>query len=376
MAPAKSRGPGDGTTRQLPSGRWQARFRGADGTRRAAPQTFDTKLDATTWLSAQARDLDRGIWQPPAEKRSAGTVRSYSEQWLSSRDLKPRTRGDYRKLLDRAILPALGDVPLDKLTPTTVRNWHASLDPKKATWRAHAYSLLRAIYSTAVTDDLVSANPCRVRGAGQAKKRHTTRVASLGELEVIVGAVPDRYRAMVLLAAWCGLRFGELTELRRHSIDLERKVLRVDFGVVRVDGEVIVGTPKSEAGQRTVTIPPHLLPLLETHLRRHVGRSPSALVFPAKHGGHMAPSSLYTVWYPARKAAGRSDLTFHDLRHTGATFAAATGATLADLMARLGHSTAAAAMRYQHAAQDRDRAIADALSGFAEAKVVPLRRVK
>ena len=87
----------------------------------------------------------------------------------------------------------------------------------------------------------------------------------------------------------------------------------------------------------------------------------------------MQLSTLNTVWHPARTAAGRPDLRFHDLRHTGATLAAATGATLADLMARMGHSTPAAALIYQHAASDRDKAIAQALSGFAEAKLVPLR---
>jgi integrase len=87
----------------------------------------------------------------------------------------------------------------------------------------------------------------------------------------------------------------------------------------------------------------------------------------------MQPSTLYKVWYPAREAASRPDLRFHDLRHTGATLAAATGATLAELMARLGHSTPAAAMRYQHAAADRDRAIAEALSGFAGNNVVSLK---
>jgi integrase len=178
---------------------------------------------------------------------------------------------------------------------------------------------------------------------------------------------------MVLLAAWCGLRQGELFELRRSDIDLERGVVRVARGVVRVDGGVVVGTPKSDAGRRTVSIPPHLRPAVEDHLARHVKAAPDALLFPARHGGHMAPSTLYKVWYPARTAAGREDLRFHDLRHTGATLAAATGATLAELMARMGHSTQAAAMRYQHAAEDRDQAIAEALSGFADGKVVPLR---
>lgn len=375
-ATRQARPAGAGTLRQLPSGRWQARFRGEDGVMRSAGQTFDTKLDASTWLASQVRDVDRGIWQPPGEKAVTGTVRSYAEAWLAGRDLKPRTVQQYRQLLDRMILPALGDVALDKLSPTTVRNWHASLDPERATWRAHAYSLLRAIYSTAVADDLVTANPCRVRGAGAAKTKHDTKVASLGELEVIVAAMPDRYRPMVLLAAWCGLRFGELTELRRGDVDLDHARLRVNRGVVRVDGAPIVGDPKSEAGRRSVTIPPHLVPVVERHLEREVGPESDALLFPARHGGHMAPSALYTVFYPAREAAGRPDLRFHDLRHTGATLAAATGATLADLMARMGHSTPAAALRYQHAAQDRDVALAAALSGFAEGRVVPLRAVK
>jgi integrase len=372
----KRRTAGAGTLRQLPSGRWQARFRGDDGLMRPAPTTFDTKLDASAWLKAQAGDMERGTWAP-AEARATGTTTlgSYAESWLSSRELKPRTRLLYRGLLDDVVLAHLGDARLDRITPTTVRNWYATLSPATPTRRAHAYSLLRSIFTTAVADDLVPTNPCRIRGAGAAKKVHHTKVASLGELEVIVEAMPPRYRAMVLLAAWCGLRFGELAELRREDVDLDAGVLRVERGVTRGPGEVYVGMPKSNAGRRTVSIPPHLAPVLDAHLDEHVQSGRDALLFPARHGGHMAPASLYRVWYPARDAAGRPDLRFHDLRHTGATLAAATGATLADLMQRLGHSTPAAALRYQHAVADRDRAIAEALSGFASAKVVPLRAV-
>jgi len=209
--------------------------------------------------------------------------------------------------------------------------------------------------------------------AGASKKVHTTKVASLAELEVMVGAMPFRYRAMVLLAAWCGLRFGELAELRRGDVDLEARTVRVERAVTSRDGQVFVGDPKSQAGKRTVSLPPHLVPVLEEHLS---GTGPDgALLFPAHRGGHLAATTLHPHWKTAREAAGRPDLRFHDLRHTGATLTAATGATLADLMQRLGHSTSSAAMRYQHAAADRDRAIAEALSGFATAKVVPLRAV-
>lgn len=370
----KKRSDGTGTTRQLASGRWQARFRGPDGLMRPAPHTFDTKVDASAWLRLQTVDVDRGSWAPPDKTaKAASTLGEYAEAWLASRDLKPRTRLLYRRLLDALILPDLGDARLDRVSPKTVRTWYGDLDASKPTQRAHAYALLRGIFAGAVLDDEVATNPCRIPGAGKAKKQHQTRVATLGELETIVGALPPRYRAMALLAAWCSLRFGELAELRRGDVDLERRTVRVERAVTMRDGQVFVGDPKSDAGKRTVSIPPHLLPVLEAHLAEHVEEAATALLFPARSGRHMLGTSLHTVWSTARKAAGREDLHFHDLRHTGATLAAATGATLAELMARLGHSTPQAAMVYQHAAADRDRAIAEALSGFAGGGSTPLR---
>ena len=372
----KRRTAGAGTTRQLPSGRWQARFRGDDGVMRPASVTFDTKLDASAWLKAQAVDVQRGTWSAPeARATSTTTVKDYAETWLASRDLKPRTRLLYRSLLDALVLPGLGPARLDKVSPTTVRNWYATLDPSTPTRRAHAYSLLRSIFTTAMSDDLVPTNPCRIRGAGSSGKVHTTKVASLAELEVMVETMPPRYRSMILLAAWCGLRFGELAELRRCDVDLKARTVRVERAVTSRDGQVFVGDPKSDAGRRTVAVPPHFVPVLAAHLDEHTGPTSGALLFPAHHGGHLAATTLHGPWSKAREAAGRPDLRFHDLRHTGATLAAATGATLADLMQRLGHSTSSAALRYQHAAADRDRAIAEALSGFATAKVVALRPV-
>jgi len=236
------------------------------------------------------------------------------------------------------------------------------------------YSLLRTILNTALADDVVPANPCRVRGAGQSKRARKIREASLAELEAITKAMPARYRLMVLMAAWCALRFGELTELRRADIDVTNAIIRVRRGVVRTrDGRKVKG-PKSEAGKRDVNIPPHLMPVVKAHLLDHVSASRDALVFPAAAGGHMSPSALYAVYHPAREKAGRPDLRFHDLRHTGAVLAAATGATLAELMARLGHSTVNAAMLYQHASADRDKVIAAALSDLAT--VTPITRAK
>jgi integrase len=275
-------------------------------------------------------------------------------------------------------------VPVVAVKPSAVREWHSQLArahgkaKDRPTARAHAYGLLRTMMNTAVADELISANPCRVRGGGQVKRKVQIRPATLAELETIANAINARYQLMVLLAAWCALRFGELAELRRSDIDVKNGVVHVRRGVTRSKGRRIVKDPKSQAGKRPVNIPPHLMPMVKTHLRDHVSVGRNALVFPSTGdvARHMAPSALYRVYYPAREAAGRPDLRFHDLRHTGATLAAATGATLAVLMARLGHSRAGAAMRYQHAAEDRDRVIAEALSAMAAGSVIPIRGEK
>jgi len=184
-----------------------------------------------------------------------------------------------------------------------------------------------------------------------------------------VTAMPERYRLMVLLASWCGLRFGELAELRQGDIDQRNVRIRVRRAVVRAAGKTIVGAPKTDAGTRDVSIPPHLMPAVKEHLAKHAQWGRDGLLFPAAGGGHLAPSALYRVFYRARSAGGRDDLRFHDLRHTGAVLAAQTGATLAELMSRLGHSTASMAIRYQHAAEDRDAVIARKLSAMVETPI-------
>jgi integrase len=366
-----------GNIRKLPSGRYQASYKGPDGRRHSAPTTFDSRQYADAWLSGIRTDIQRDRWQPPdAPGKAADLPQSfgaYAAAWLAGRDLSGSTRKLYRIILGNQILPAFEDLPLTAITPAMVREWHAKLRTRTGpTQRARAYSLLRTILGTAVADDVIPANPCRVRGAGSAKTVRDTRPASLPELEALAAAMPERYRLMVLLAAWCALRFGELAELRRADVDVKNGVVHVRRAVARTDDGPEVKDPKSEAGKRDVNIPPHLMPMVHEHLIRHTARGQDALLFPAVHGGHLNPATLRRPYHRATEAAGRPDLHFHDLRHTGAVLAAATGATLAELMARLGHSTVSAAMRYQHAAADRDKVIAEALSELAAGTVTPI----
>jgi integrase len=370
-----------GNVRKLPSGRYQARYIGPDGQRRPAqradggPLTFDTRSDAEAWLALRHSEILRDEWLPPAAPKTAPPpLRTYADAWLSQRDLEDRSREHYAQLLRDHIYPGFGNTLVPGISPADVRTWHAALSKRTGpTARAHAYDLLRSIMKTAVDDELIATNPCRIRGAGQVKRAKKIRPATLAELEAIATAMPEKYRLMVLFAAWLALRFGELAELRRSDVDAASGVVHVRRGVVRTTTGRKVKGPKSEASRRAVAIPPHLLPVVKSHLRSHAAMGRDGLLFPAGHGDQLAPSTLYKVYYPARNSAGRPDLRFHDLRHTGAVLAASTGATLAELMARLGHSTPGAALRYQHAAEERDRVIAEALSKLLTASVTPIK---
>lgn len=353
-----------GSLRTLPSGRIQARYTGPDGLTHRAPVTFDTKGDAETWLSTVRADMVRGLWRP-ADNAKPMTFEDYATAWLADRTLKPRTRAHYAALLDKHITPTFGPFPLKAITPDAVRRWHAEMGTTRPTLRAHAYGLLRSILGAAVQDQLIVVNPAHIRGAGNSRRVHKIKPATLEELEAIAAAMPAKYRLMVLLASWCALRFGELAELRRGDVDLKNGVIRIRRAVARADGQAIVSTPKSDAGTRDVAIPPHLMPMVKEHLRSNIAGGKNGLLFPAADGeSHLATSTLYKAFYRARDAAGRPDLRWHDLRHTGAVLAASTGATLAELMGRLGHSTPGAALRYQHAAEGRDMQIAKALSAL------------
>jgi len=354
-----------GAIRKLPSGRFQASYAGPDLVRHKAPHTFTARMDAEAWLHKQRAAVEGDDWAPPTTRRPAAlTVGDWAEAWLADRDLKPRTRAHYRYLLDRHILPTFGDLLVKAVTPAAVRTWHANLDTGP-TAKAHAYALFKSIMGTAVEDEIIAANPCKIRGATRVKRAKRIEPATLDELTAIAERMPTRLRLIVPLSAWCALRFGEAAELRRRDFDLRAGVLRIRRGVVRAGGQVIVDTPKTDAGSRDVAVPPHLLPALKAHLRDHAQIGAEGLLFYGLKGGQLAHSSLRWHFTQAAEAAGRPDLTPHALRHTGAVLAARSGATLAELMARLGHTTPAMALVYQHAAEGRDAAIAARLSELA-----------
>ena len=352
-----------GRVRKLPSGRWQARYRAPDGQDHRAPETFKTKTAADRWLAALETDLMRGQWIDP--RAGAVLLSTYAETWLAGRaDLKVRTQELYRWLLGKYVVPQLGHLRLEELTPSTVRAWHATLlRDGSPTPTRQAYALLRAMLNTAVSDELLLRNPCLVRGAGVARSGERT-TATLAQVEALAEAVPPRYRMLILLAAWSGARWGELVALSRDRLDLEQGTMRIDRQYVELeDNSLVLDTPKTAAGIRTVHIPPHLLPELRAHLEDH--RNHPTLVFTTGLGGPLSRGGFRSTWVKAREHAGLPDFRFHDLRHTGNTLAATTGASTKELMARMGHASMRAALIYQHATAERDQGIAEALSRLA-----------
>ena len=333
------------------------------------PSTFETKMDAEAWLVAERRLLQNDEWSPARSrrakvKRSTEMFGPYAELWLEQREIKPRTRLLYQRLLERFILPSFAEISLRDITPAVVRSWHEGLPKQTPTQRAHAYSLLRSILSTAVDDEVIKSNPCRIKAAGSTRRLRTVKPVTLDQLEVLLREMPERYQALVVLGAWCGLRFGELTELRRGDVDLNDRTIFVQRGVVRVNGEVKVGKPKSEAGIRRVALPPHIVPLIGEHLQRHVLPGAGALLFPSIGDPEMQvhANTVRRHWLRARVVAGAPNLRIHDLRHTGGVMAAEEGATQKEVMVRLGHSSVNSAAPYMHAAEGRDAHIAERLS--------------
>src|SRR5688572_5139130 len=180
---------GFGTLRRLPSKRWQATYVGPDLARHTAPHTFAAKVDAEAWLAKEWALVNSDGWVAPkrrvelAERLAPPTFGEYARQWLTDRSLKPRTREGYEHLLRRYLEPEFGELLVSDLTPALVRRWWAGLSPDHPTVNARAYALLRAILTTAVTDELLASNPCRVRAASNPPTRKEIRPATLAELD-------------------------------------------------------------------------------------------------------------------------------------------------------------------------------------------------
>ena len=353
---------------RLASGRHRVRVVDPATGERVSLGTYRTRADAEQVLASALADQSRGRWRRPDSGDTC--FAAYAEQWLASRlgrggaPLRPRVRELYESQLRLHILPTFGQVRLGRIGPAMVRSWYAGLlaDGPGASTTAKCYRLLRAILNTAAEDSLIGANPCRIRGAG-AERAGERPLPTVEHVFALADAVKPRYRALILVAAFSGLRRGELFGLRRQHVDLEQGTVTVALQRQQLDsGEIVVGPPKSEAGRRTVSLPAETLDALASHLAEFAGPGPDGWVFTGDKGGPVRQGVWQDEWARARAGLGLEGIRFHDLRHAAATLAAATGAGVKEIMYRIGHSSPQAALRYQHASARRDRRIAEGLS--------------
>ncbi len=370
-------------------GRWKAFYVGPDRLRHTAGMTFSNQVRAQGWLATELGLIERGEWTPPAERRrqvaaAALTFDEFARDWIErrlvrGRPLKDRTREHYLDIHQRWFT-ALHGRTLSSITGLDIERWYHGL-PDAPRMRSHAYSLLKSIFRTAVAHRLVTESPVAVEGATARSTPKDITLLTVAQVQALADAMPARHRLLVLLAAWCGLRFGELTGLRRRDINLDQESISVEQAAVTVGGARLITTPKSAAGRRTVYLPPHVIADLHHHLASFTAPGANALVFPGTDGHPLTPGQVYghgprydqagkrkhpgNGFYKARHEIGRPDFRFHDLRHFAATMAAISGATTKELMQFAGHSDIHAAMRYQEAVTDRKRDLAHRMAALA-----------
>jgi integrase len=363
---------------QLPnkSKRFEASYIGPDRKRHYAPTTFTFREMAEGWLANERAFIERTAmssepWTSPKQRAAQQqaesiTLSDFACKWIEHRSLKPRTRKGYESLADGVILPDLGPIPLRMLTSDTIRAWHASLPADTPRRNSHAYGLLHAILATAVESELITKNPCQIKRAMSSNRKRDPVILDVAEIAALADAIGERWRALVLLSAWCGLRWGEVTELRRRDIGAGCETVSLSRGVTHRSGVCTVGSTKSDAN-RTVVIPPHIRADVKAHLDSLTGPDPDALLFVPVRGGCHLDNKTFADSYlkPALKSIGRQSVTHHDLRHFAGTMTARVGGSISETMARLGHSTSKASLMYQSAVDERQAVIAEALSALA-----------
>lgn len=388
-----------GNVRKLPSGRFQARYPDPAGRSMTAPTTFATKRDALDHIAGVRADRMRGTYRD--HRAGDAPFGQYAADWIANGGsrgrLAPKTRANNEDLL-AGLLSPLQDHALNSITPSVVRTWYSraqkdlaatlkrraddarrkvletakrrGIEPPEAppiptgeSRLRQAYALLRSILQTAVRDGLIGANPCQIVGAGTVK--HAERpLMTPDALAAIVEAMPRQWTLPVRVMFGAHLRIGEVVALRRG--DYADGLLRVERQTIRVRGEFIT-TPTKTGNARTVALPPRIASELDAFLGAAPGSS-RAPMFPRADGEAITANALGQAWRKAARSIGLGQFHVHDVRHAGLTMAAQFGATTRELMDRAGHSTARAALIYQHVAAERGVAIAaglDALAGAA-----------
>ncbi len=353
------------------SDKWEARYRDAAGKSRS--KSFRTKREAEAFLARTTADLQRGAWVDP--RHGQVTFEAWAEQWVSTRHVSPTTAAVTESRLRVHVLPVVGPIPLGALTPLHVRSLVAGLTEKglaPSTVRSIA-QLVRMILGSAVEAELLARSPANGKLSLPREGADERVFLTPDQVDRLAAAVPDRYRALVLTAAYTGLRWGELTGLKVARLDLLRRPprLHVVESLLEVGGKFSFGLPKSAAGRRAVTLPNTLVEVLAQHLAAF-GEPGRELVFTGAHGAPLSRNNFRNrVWLPAVRAAALDPAPrFHDLRHTHVALLIAQGMPVKAIQQRVGHASAAMTLnRYGHLLPEVDDTVRDGLDDLLRGSV-------
>ncbi|MGV1009711.1 MAG: tyrosine-type recombinase/integrase [Dermatophilaceae bacterium] len=361
--PVRGKGAGGMSVAKRPDGRWRARFRDASGREHA--KHFTRKVDAERWLTANMAQRDRGDWLDP--ERGRATVGELAPTWLASKQLKPTSVKSYESLWRTVAKPRWATTPVRDVTYTAVVQWVARLidGGMSASRSGQALLVLKQILDLAVLDGRLSRNVAKQVSAPRtrpAKQRYLTH-EQVHRLASECGRRHDRYRTLILLLAYTGLRWGEARALRRRHLDPDTGLLQIVDNIPTGYSAKDTGSPKSNRA-RVVPLPGFLRNDIEA-LAAHL--EPEVLLFATSAGTLLNASNFRRdAFDPAVQRLGLNPLTPHDLRHTAASLAISAGASVVGVQTMLGHATPAITLSvYTHLFPADLQGVADRLDRAA-----------
>ncbi len=324
--------------------RWRARAIGTDGKEHS--KVCKTRTAADSWIAHHEVDTEAGDWVDP--RRGKVRLGEYAEDWFATiLHLKPATRGSYRVMLNRYVLPKFGATQVAAITRTAVQKWMSELISEgtgSGTVR-NAYRVLSRILTEAEASRVIARNPAAGITLPKSQRREMLflQPAEIGRLS---DAIDPRYRALVLTAAYTGARWGELAALRPDRLDLLRGRMDIREALSEVNGRFETVAPKT-GERRTVGLPRFLCEALSAHLAEY----PGEYVFTSPEGSPLSRTNFRRrVWQKALEAGRLNPATrFHDLRHSAASLAINQGANVKVVQGMLGHSSASVTLdTYSH----------------------------
>ena len=329
-----------------PNGRWRARYKDAD--EREHARHFTRKADAELWLAQIRADQLRGTYVDPRAGKI--TLKQFGESWLAAQGHRPGTNKLYERTLRLHVYPTLGARPIASIKRTDIQGLitASSKDLSPKTVENHL-RLIRAVFNAAVEDQLISVSPVR-KISRQPAVRAKVVPLSVAQIDRLVAATPDRYRAMVVTAVGSGLRQGELLGLRGEDVDLHKGLVHVRHQLVSVPGIAAhLGPPKTSSSLRTVPVPGFVTDALKAHIKQFPP-GPFGVLFTNKRLDVVNRQSLHRSFRYALRTAGMPNtVTFHQLRHTYASLLIEAGESPTVVAARLGHKNATETLQtYSH----------------------------